>query len=201
VPRLSPRVSAVPDRGRPARFSPAQHGSGGSPPQRGGSGPNKTGRPPWHDRRRRNPRYQRAAFPRCRCNCLPGRSRLDANYIWLALARHSATESSVHAERMPDLGCDTLGLATLRTAASVGQDHSLTLLPRSQARELFRASMCFCSGQHVLLADTETPPPAGGSTCTYSIDSQQHCVDFSCAQAVQSGHCWPLPTGPAAAGG
>jgi hypothetical protein len=36
---------------------------------------------------------------------------------------------------MPDFDCDTLGLATLRTAASVGQSHSLIPAARSQAGE------------------------------------------------------------------
>jgi hypothetical protein len=35
---------------------------------------------------------------------------------------------------MPDLDYDTLGLATLRTAASVGQDDSFIWLGRSQGR-------------------------------------------------------------------
>ena len=34
---------------------------------------------------------------------------------------------------MPDLNCDTLGLATLRTAVSVGHEDSLIWLGRSQA--------------------------------------------------------------------
>ena len=42
-----------------------------------------------------------------------------------ALARYKHKE-------MPDLDCDTLDLATLRTAASIGQDDSLILIGRSQ---------------------------------------------------------------------
>jgi hypothetical protein len=45
-----------------------------------------------------------------------------------------AAPSRIHGSKeMPDLDCDTLGLATLRTAVSVGHRHSLTLPSRSQA--------------------------------------------------------------------
>ena len=36
-------------------------------------------------------------------------------------------------KEMPDLDCDTLGLATLRTAASIGHDDSFIWIGRSQA--------------------------------------------------------------------
>ena len=53
-------------------------------------------------------------------------ARLPNEACWLATV--SGTK------KMPDSDGDTLGLATLRTAVSVRQEHSFTLARRSQAR-------------------------------------------------------------------